>query len=236
LTNRQIPLTYHPVGMNNRREPSEWPETKRRLVDAGVALMRLRGFNATSLDEICSAARVTKGGFFHYFKNKDEMAKAALTQYSETRAKARQSAPFGKLADPLERVYGRLEFEKQFRSASQLTKGCLIGTLAQEVSLTSPKLRSACMDSLQRTAQDFERDLAEAKAAHAPKEDFDPGNLARLFVTIVQGSMIMAKAAGSNAVMVENLEQFRRHLEFLFGRSHKPAGNRTVKSASPRES
>jgi hypothetical protein len=98
------------------------------------------------------------------------------------------------------------------------------------------KLRAACMDSFLRTAQDFERDLAEAKAAYAAKEDFDPKNLAMLFVTIIQGSIIMAKAAGSNAVMIENLEQFRRHLEFLFGRSHKPAGNRASKFRSPRHS
>jgi len=40
------------------------PETKRKLVDAGVNLMRNRGFNATTVDDVCAAAGVTKGGFF----------------------------------------------------------------------------------------------------------------------------------------------------------------------------
>ena len=51
-------------------QTAELPETKRKLVDAGVTLMRSQGYNATTVDDICASASVTKGGFFHYFKCK----------------------------------------------------------------------------------------------------------------------------------------------------------------------
>ena len=89
---------------------AEWPETKRKLVDAGASLMRARGFNATTLDDICAAAGVTKGGFFHYFKSKHAIAKAALARFGDEREKDFRNAPFRQVADPLERVFGRLEF------------------------------------------------------------------------------------------------------------------------------
>ena len=65
--------------MSKRSQKTELPETKRKLVDAGVNLMRSRGFNATTVDDVCAAAGVTKGGFFHYFKSKDNLAAAAVT-------------------------------------------------------------------------------------------------------------------------------------------------------------
>jgi TetR/AcrR family transcriptional repressor of nem operon len=216
--------------MKQRIETAAWPETKRRLVDAGVSLMRSRGFNATSLDDICEAAGVTKGGFFHYFRSKDEIAKAAIAEFAREKAGAFEKAPFRKLTDPLDRVFGRLDFVKQSAGAARLTKGCLIGMLAQELSFTNSELRGVCRDSFSQIAQDFEKDLVEAKALHAPKAAFDPKNLANFYVTIVQGSIILAKTAESNAVMMENIEQFRHYVEILFGRAHKSAAKRAAKS------
>src|SRR5260370_35051457 len=89
-------FTYRLVGMRHRIESVEWPETKRRLVDTGVSLMRSRGFNATTLDDICAAAVVTKGGFFHYCKSKDEHPKDAPAQISEAKARACAQAAFHK--------------------------------------------------------------------------------------------------------------------------------------------
>ena len=209
--------------MITTNQTAELPETKRRLVDAGVKLMRAQGYNATTVDDICAAAGVTKGGFFHYFKSKEEIAKAAVTRFHHGQAADFQDAPFRKLADPLDRVFGRLDFLKESTGGDRrLTKGCLIGMLAQELSLTNPELRRACGDMFSRIINNFETDLAEAKAAHAPKAGFDPKAVAMLYVSVVQGSLMLAKASGSNDIFMENIEQFRAYLQGLFGRAPKP--------------
>ena len=216
--------------MTQTKQTTELPETKRKLVDAGVSLMRKRGFNATTVDDICSAAGVTKGGFFHYFKSKEDIAKAAVTRFREGKAQDFQNAPFRKLADPLDRVYARLDFVKESSGGkSRLTKGCLIGMFAQELSFTHPNFRSACQESFLRMAQDFEKDIAEAKSVHAPKADFDPKDVAMLYVSIIQGSLMLAKASENNAVLFENIEQFRRYLQSLFGQTRRAAGKSSVK-------
>jgi len=183
--------------MLNRTQSTELPETKRKLVDAGMNLMRERGFNATTVDEICAAAGVTKGGFFHYFKSKDDIAKAALASFHEVKLKAYADAPFRKLANPLDRVF--------------------IGVFAQELAFTNPELRSACLSYLSKIAEDFGKDLAEAKAAYAPHASFDPKRLAMLYVSIVQGSLILAKVAEDSDAVEANIEQFRSYLRTLFG-------------------
>jgi TetR/AcrR family transcriptional repressor of nem operon len=206
--------------MLSTKSIKELPETKRKLVDAGVSLMRKQGFNATTVDDICSAAGVTKGGFFHYFKSKEDIAKAALVRFCEVKHQDFQNAPFRRLTDPLDRVFGRLEFVKESVGDSKhLTKGCLVGILAQELSFTNAELRGDCQDSFTRVARDFENDLTDAKSLHAPKAGFDPKNVAMFYVAIIQGSLVLAKAAEANAVLYENIEQFRRYLQGIFGRS-----------------
>jgi len=216
--------------MSTQLQTTELPETKRKLVDAGVNLMRSRGFNATTVDDVCAAAGVTKGGFFHYFKSKDNLAAAAVTRFHELKAKQFADAPFRNLADPLERVFGRLDFAKESSGGNKgLTKGCLIGMFAQELSFINPELRGLCEDRFARIAGDFETDLAEAKALYAPRVSFDPKRLAMLYVSIVQGSLILAKASESNRVLVENIEQFRAYLQLLFGRSRGSTAKQQAK-------
>jgi len=210
---------------------TEWPETKRKLVDAGIASMRVRGFNATTVDDICEAAGVTKGGFFHYFKSKQDLALAAVMCFDDVRARELAVAPFRRLADPLERVFGRLDFAKESWDGNKgSTKGCLVGMFAQELSFTNPELRRACEERFAWVAKDFETDLAEAKALYAPdRVGFDPKRLAMLYVSIVQGSLMLAKAAASNRVLVENIEQFRAYLQILFGQGRRSTGKRPGK-------
>jgi TetR/AcrR family transcriptional repressor of nem operon len=204
--------------MLNRTQSTEVPETKRKLVDAGMNLMRERGFNATTVDEICAAAGVTKGGFFHYFKSKDDIAKAALASFHEVKLKAYADAPFRKLADPLDRVFGRLDYVKNNAGGGKhRTKGCLIGVFAQELAFTNPELRSACLSYLSKIAEDLGNDLADAKAVYAPNALFDPKRLAMLYVSIVQGSLILAKVAEDSDAIEANIEQFRSYLQTLFG-------------------
>jgi TetR/AcrR family transcriptional repressor of nem operon len=197
------------------------PDTKRKLVDAGVKLMRVRGYNATGVNDICEEAGVTKGGFFHYFKSKDDVAREVAVRFREIKAQSFQEAPFRKLADPLDRVFGRLDFAKEsIGDGTHLTKGCLIGVFAQELSLTHSELREVCQEFFSQMAENFEADLAEAKAVYAPNAEFEPKKLALLYVAMMQGSLMLAKASQSNQIVWDNIEQFRQYLKMLFGKSN----------------
>jgi TetR/AcrR family transcriptional repressor of nem operon len=219
--------------LSRSHKSSDASGTRFKLVDAAVVLMRKKGFTATTVDEICAEAGVTKGGFFHYFKSKDDIAKAAAERFYNDKARDFQDAPFRKLPDPLDRVFGRLDFAKITSGGTkQVTKGCLLGMFAQELSFTNPQLRDTCRDALARIAKDFEKDLAEAKAAHPPKIEFNPKTVAMLYVSVIQGSLMLAKTCESNAVLVDNVEQFRVYLQSLFGVAQPRAGKLSNKASA----
>ncbi len=46
-------------------------ETRSRILDAAGELFAQRGYDATSVSDICERAGVTKGGFYHHFSSKE---------------------------------------------------------------------------------------------------------------------------------------------------------------------
>lgn len=52
--------------------------SRTRLLNATLKVVRAKGYNATRVEDVCAAAGLTKGSFFHHFKSKDELALAAI--------------------------------------------------------------------------------------------------------------------------------------------------------------
>ena len=46
-------------------------ESKIRFLDAAVQVIRAKGYSAMTIDDVCLAAGLTKGSFFHHFKSKE---------------------------------------------------------------------------------------------------------------------------------------------------------------------
>lgn len=46
-------------------------DTKSRIIEAGIELFSQKGYEATSVQDICELAGVSKGAFFHYFPTKE---------------------------------------------------------------------------------------------------------------------------------------------------------------------
>jgi TetR/AcrR family transcriptional repressor of nem operon len=192
------------------------PATRTRLLEAGQRLMLRRGFTATPVDEVCSEAGLTKGSFFHYFKSKDEFAEAVLDHnWSSTQLFLRSASD--KVHDPLDRLHRYLDLFVAVAADPRVEKSCLFGNLSQELAPTHLALRAACNQGFARWTEQVARELDEAKKAHPPAVDFDSASLAAHFVSIYEGSLVLAKAAGDAQVLADNVEHFRSYLVTLFG-------------------
>ena len=62
----------------NSRRSAHAADTRRALVAAARRLFSRQGYAATSLDEVCDRARVTKGALYHHFRNKEDLFSAVL--------------------------------------------------------------------------------------------------------------------------------------------------------------
>jgi TetR/AcrR family transcriptional repressor of nem operon len=112
-----------------------------KLLDAAFVIIREKGYAATTVDDLCTRAGVTKGAFFHHFPTKDSLAIAAVNQWSQMSTELFASASYHRFDDPLDRVLGYLEFRKLLLRDDIAEFTCLAGTMVQETYGTHPNIR-----------------------------------------------------------------------------------------------
>lgn len=214
---------YQLVGMlgfrkTRMKKQAPYTSAKDKILNAALSVIRSKGYAATTVDELCASAGVTKGAFFHHFKSKEELAVAAATHWSDVTTQLFDHAPYRKVSDPLERVLAYIDFRKALLQGTVPEFTCLVGTMVQEVYDLSPAIRDACQKSIFGHAADVAKDIEEAKKLYAPKAPWSAESLALHTQAVIQGAFILAKAKHNADIAAESIAHLRRYLELLFNR------------------
>lgn len=193
-------------------------ESKTKLLEAAWRAIRTEGYAATTVDDICRQAGVTKGSFFHHFKTKDDLALAAIAHWESMTGEFFAQAPYHALADPLDRLLGYVEFRASILSDELSDYTCLLGTLVQETYASHPPLREACDRGMASHISALLGDIEAAKQRYAPQAAWTAQSVGYFIQSVLQGSFIYAKAKQDAATVRDSLEHLRRYLNFLFDR------------------
>src|SRR5579863_4673088 len=137
-------------------------ESKTRLLNAALQVIRARGYTATRVEDVCEAAGLTKGSFFHHFDSKEDLALAAADYWSEVTSALFAAAPYHQPADPLDRLLAYVDFRKVLLQGELPDFTCLVGTMTQEVYDTHPIIRAACEKSIREHAATLVPDIEAA--------------------------------------------------------------------------
>lgn len=192
------------------------PDARRKLLDAALSVVRTRGYSAATVDELCAAAGVTKGAFFHHFKSKEELGVAAAQYWSQMTGALFAEAPYHNHPDPFARILGYLEFRKALLQGGVPEFTCLVGTMVQETYETAPAIREACDRSISDHAATLESDIEAAMRDRALAADWNASSLALHTQAVLQGAFILAKAKGGPAVAADSIDHLIRYLKLLF--------------------
>lgn len=193
-------------------------EARARLIEAARSLVRHRGFAATSVDDLCAAAGVTKGAFFHHFPSKEALGVALVDDWTEMTGAMFAAHPYNTKADPLDRVFAYLDLRREFLGQPLPEFSCVAGTTVQEVYETSPAIRAAAERSIRSGFAHVLPHLQAALAAH-PVQGVTAESLAQQFQVATQGGIILAKALNDPAPARAAFDHLERYLRLLFGRS-----------------
>jgi TetR/AcrR family transcriptional regulator, transcriptional repressor for nem operon len=196
-------------------------ESRSRLLDAALHVIRAKGYGAATVDDICAYAGLTKGSFFHHFESKEQLALAAADHFGEMARGLFATAPYLALSDPLDRLLGYVDFRKAILQGELPEYTCLLGTMVQETYGTHPAIRAACEKGISAHAASLEADIAAAMREYRPGAEWSARSLALYTQAVIQGALILAKSKNSAAVAGECLDHLRRYLELLFDRSRK---------------
>lgn len=200
-------------------------QSKIKLLDAALRVIRITGYVGTTVDDICHQAGVTKGSFFHHFKSKDELAVEAIEYWEGKTEEFFAHASYHEANDPLQRLLGYLDLRASISTGELYECNCLLGTLIQETYATQPHILAACDRAMTTRTNEVTREIEAAKKHYASCASWSAESVSDLIQSVLQGSFILAKMKHSPAIVRESLAHLRDYLIALFD---QPTGTRKI--------
>ncbi len=198
--------------MNQKQ--SQTHESKTKILDSAIDVIRTKGYTATRIEDICIAAGLTKGGFFHHFKSKEDLALAAADRFSEMAEDLFSSGPYRKKSDPVDRLLGYVDFRKGALKGDLPDFTCLFGMMIQETFETHPEVSNLCGEHIEEHAAVIAKDIEEAKTTYSPQSNTE--GLELFTQAVVQGAFILAKAKRDSAIAAQCFDHLRQYIELIF--------------------
>lgn len=156
---------------------------KAQIIDAALRTIAERGCANVTMDDICKAAGLSKGGLAHYYKSKDDLFKAAFQEFFQrifTRGEVTMSA----FSDPMDQI---LSFEWLYNARDpDVDTGYPILYDFMSIAVHNPDYReifSAWINNWVRLL----RKAIELGQARGRFLNVDPGQAARAISAIYQG-------------------------------------------------
>lgn len=180
--------------------------TRERLVETAVDLIWQSSYGAVSVDDICKAAGVKKGSFYHFFPSKVDLALAAMDEYNEA-SRPDYDAAFSPSIPPLERFERMVDvgYKKQQMSVEKYGRvcGCPFATLGSEMAGQEEKIRAKVEELFaghKKYIVNALRDLVEEGLLPA---DTDLSAKANELSAYIMGQVMMARIQNDLSVVAD---------------------------------
>jgi TetR/AcrR family transcriptional repressor of nem operon len=163
--------------------------TKDRILEVAYEIILRKGYPATTVDEICEAAQVSKGSFYHFFKTKEDMGLALLSAFYEEAQRRLFEADWVSESDPEQRLLGLLRYTEN-QAEAFWGEGCLLGGFAIDVAETNEVMQQKISMIFGSIAQRIAPAFEPAAGRGGPSSQ----ELAQQYLATIEGAIVLAKA------------------------------------------
>ncbi|HWW51442.1 MAG TPA: TetR/AcrR family transcriptional regulator [Verrucomicrobiae bacterium] len=183
--------------------------TRRRIVEVAARLTHASGVEATSLDDVCAEAKVSKSQLYHYFADKEALVREVIAAQTE-RVLAAQEPAIGKLDSA---AALRTWADTILALNRSTTAGCPLGSLANELANQSEATRAELVAGFDAWAERLSRGFSVMQSRGELSSSASPRDLAISVLAALQGGLLLAKTAHSPAPLILALKMALRHVD-----------------------
>ena len=181
------------------------PSLRDKILRAGLPVMFRSGYHATSVRDICAAARAPQGSFTNHFRSKEAFTVEVLNRYFDYLKGIVHETLSDPTLTPRQRLEHYVEIITDKLERDRWTTGCLIGDFSLQASSHSNLLRKRLDAIFKEWRALFASCIAAAQWAGEVDSDFDAEDLAEFLLTSWQGAILRMKVERSPAA----LERFK---------------------------
>ena len=175
--------------------------------------MYANGVEATSLDDVCADAKVSKSQLYHYFSDKEALVREVIAAQTE-RVLAAQEPSIGKLGS----CAALRTWADAILALNRATPaGCPLGSLANELANQSEGTRAQLVAGFDAWAERLSRGFSVMQT----RGELSPSASPRDLATAVQGGLLLAKTTHSAAPLALALDMALEHVD-----AHRRVRNR----------
>ncbi len=165
---------------------------KRRILDAAEGLFQARGYHATSMHDVMSAARVSGGALHHHFSTKKDLGLAVIHERVAVAVKDTWVDPVreaSSLATGVRKILGEIADGIDVRGS---VSGCPLNNLAVELASVDADFRNAVQSVFAEWQDALSERIAKTRAGKRMKAN-DTLAAARFVIFTYSGAMNLAK-------------------------------------------
>jgi TetR/AcrR family transcriptional repressor of nem operon len=159
-----------------------------------------KGYEATSLDDLCSATGLGRSSLYAAFGDKQSLYLSALERY-ETAAVGRITASISNSKSPLDGIAAFIDRIIDDIVAGPGRRGCFIGNCAAELARQDRAVASHVRQSMDRLQNTFRKGIAQARDAGQLPKNADVDALAAFLMSGIQGLRLVGKANPDRAIL-----------------------------------
>ncbi|HOP63275.1 MAG TPA: TetR/AcrR family transcriptional regulator [Spirochaetota bacterium] len=169
-------------------------ETRNYIIEAAAPVFNKNGYVGASLSDILEQTNLTKGAIYHHFKNKDDLALAAL-EYNLGLISTRI---FNKIKDKYNSCDKLLVFAESFRNNYDLMKqagGCPVINAAVDSDDVNEAIRNRVCRFIRMWRKSLKMIIEQGKTDSEIRKDVDAEAFSMNFISLIEGSLAMSKVS-----------------------------------------
>ena len=193
--------------------PRDGRQTREAILEAATELMHLKGYQATTLDDVLKESGVGKGNFYYHFKSKEDLGYAILDQVISAFLERTLDPCFSETSAPrLTQIRCFLDRVLAAQRERNCVGGCALGNLASELSDVHEGFRKRLSGVFKAWRERLTGALEEAQAAGSVRPDCRPDPVAQFLVASLEGAILVTKLTKDISIMERCVEELKRYL------------------------
>lgn len=191
---------------------SKAERTRQLIIEKSAHLFNQKGYAGTSMQDIMASTGLTKGGIYGHFESKEEIALQAF-EYAAAHLLQLLSDSISPHTSATKKLEAIISFYKTYLYSPPIQGGCPVLNTSVEADDTNPLLRVSVVRVLNKLHKSVANIVRQGMAQGEFKADTDAERFSILFVSMIEGGMMVSKAYGEAKYLHTGLQHLQQLID-----------------------